>query len=153
MLYRVRVVDVFRLQHVTGIQCEEIEPLKGRLWPCIARLFREGAYSETFKIIGQEMLNPGPGPLVLATHDGVDLTPEEARSGRVELHGIELWKPPVSNIAPHDPETYNEAQETSEFQSRFPVAREISRCPVCERIVKTPLARQCLWCGHDWHSG
>jgi hypothetical protein len=28
-----------------------------------------------------------------------------------------------------------------------------NRCPACDRIVKTPKARQCLWCGHDWHSG
>ncbi len=27
----------------------------------------------------------------------------------------------------------------------------INRCPACSRIVKTPLARQCLWCGCDWH--
>jgi len=27
----------------------------------------------------------------------------------------------------------------------------INRCPRCSRIVKTPLARQCLWCGYDWH--
>jgi hypothetical protein len=26
-----------------------------------------------------------------------------------------------------------------------------NRCPACNRIVKTPQARQCLWCGHDWH--
>jgi predicted RNase H-like HicB family nuclease/predicted RNA-binding Zn-ribbon protein involved in translation (DUF1610 family) len=29
----------------------------------------------------------------------------------------------------------------------------INRCPRCRRIVKTPSARQCLWCGHDWHGG
>ena len=29
----------------------------------------------------------------------------------------------------------------------------INRCPVCDRIVKTPQAHQCLWCGHDWHNG
>ena len=28
---------------------------------------------------------------------------------------------------------------------------EINRCPSCARIVRTPNARQCLWCGHDWH--
>lgn len=28
----------------------------------------------------------------------------------------------------------------------------INRCPVCTCIVRTPLARQCLWCGHDWHA-
>jgi predicted RNase H-like HicB family nuclease len=27
----------------------------------------------------------------------------------------------------------------------------LNRCPRCRRIVKTPKARQCLWCGHDWH--
>lgn len=27
----------------------------------------------------------------------------------------------------------------------------INRCPKCSRIVATPRARQCLWCGHDWH--
>jgi hypothetical protein len=27
----------------------------------------------------------------------------------------------------------------------------VSRCPNCSRIVRTPLAKQCLWCGHDWH--
>lgn len=27
----------------------------------------------------------------------------------------------------------------------------INRCPACHCVVKTPLARQCLWCGHDWH--
>jgi hypothetical protein len=27
----------------------------------------------------------------------------------------------------------------------------IDRCPSCTRILRTPLAQQCLWCGHDWH--
>jgi hypothetical protein len=27
-----------------------------------------------------------------------------------------------------------------------------NRCPSCRRIVRTPKARQCLWCGHDWHT-
>lgn len=27
----------------------------------------------------------------------------------------------------------------------------INRCPECGRIVRTPKAKQCLWCGHDWH--
>jgi hypothetical protein len=27
----------------------------------------------------------------------------------------------------------------------------VNRCPKCNRIVRTRLARQCLWCGHDWH--
>ena len=27
----------------------------------------------------------------------------------------------------------------------------VNRCPVCRCVVQSPLARQCLWCGHDWH--
>ena len=27
----------------------------------------------------------------------------------------------------------------------------MNRCPSCQRIVHTPLAKQCLWCGFDWH--
>jgi hypothetical protein len=29
----------------------------------------------------------------------------------------------------------------------------INRCPACRRVVRTPKAQQCLWCGHDWHGG
>jgi hypothetical protein len=28
----------------------------------------------------------------------------------------------------------------------------IMRCPMCLRIVRTPKARQCMWCHHDWHA-
>ena len=28
---------------------------------------------------------------------------------------------------------------------------EVNRCPSCHRVVRTPSARQCFWCGHDWH--
>jgi hypothetical protein len=27
----------------------------------------------------------------------------------------------------------------------------VNRCPKCNRVVRTPRARQCLWCGNDWH--
>jgi ssDNA-binding Zn-finger/Zn-ribbon topoisomerase 1 len=27
----------------------------------------------------------------------------------------------------------------------------INRCPRCRRIVRTPRAEQCFWCGNDWH--
>ncbi|MEW4452071.1 hypothetical protein AB1L30_05235 [Bremerella sp. JC817] len=27
----------------------------------------------------------------------------------------------------------------------------INRCPACQRIVQTPKAQQCLWCGCNWH--
>lgn len=27
----------------------------------------------------------------------------------------------------------------------------INRCPRCRRLVRTPKAKQCLWCAFDWH--
>ena len=27
----------------------------------------------------------------------------------------------------------------------------LNRCPNCSRIPRTPRARQCCWCHHDWH--
>ena len=27
----------------------------------------------------------------------------------------------------------------------------VNRCPRCRWVVRTPQARQCLWCGFDWH--
>ena len=27
----------------------------------------------------------------------------------------------------------------------------VNRCPECNRIARTPAARQCMWCHHDWH--
>lgn len=27
----------------------------------------------------------------------------------------------------------------------------INRCPACNRVARTPVARQCMWCKHDWH--
>ena len=42
------------------------------------------------------------------------------------------------------------------FAARSRVMRDhpsevvVNRCPDCERVVKTPQARQCLWCGCDW---
>jgi hypothetical protein len=27
----------------------------------------------------------------------------------------------------------------------------INRCPICQRIVRTPKARLCVWCGHTWY--
>jgi RNA polymerase subunit RPABC4/transcription elongation factor Spt4 len=27
----------------------------------------------------------------------------------------------------------------------------VSRCPQCTRILRTPKAKQCRWCHHDWH--
>jgi hypothetical protein len=28
----------------------------------------------------------------------------------------------------------------------------LNRCPRCDRIPRTPMAKQCRWCHHDWHA-
>jgi hypothetical protein len=37
------------------------------------------------------------------------------------------------------------------IQSDPSTAARINRCPRCRRVVRTPTAKQCLWCNHDWH--
>ncbi|NTU83269.1 MAG: hypothetical protein HGA45_28515 [Chloroflexales bacterium] len=32
----------------------------------------------------------------------------------------------------------------------FPDQIRINRCRRCQRIVRTPVARLCTWCGHTW---
>lgn len=27
----------------------------------------------------------------------------------------------------------------------------INNCPKCEKLTRTPFAKQCRFCGHDWH--
>jgi len=39
----------------------------------------------------------------------------------------------------------------SRMLSERPDDLVLNRCPQCDRIVRTPRARQCLWCFHDWH--
>jgi hypothetical protein len=29
----------------------------------------------------------------------------------------------------------------------------IARCPKCDRVLRTPRAKQCQWCLHAWHVG
>jgi hypothetical protein len=29
----------------------------------------------------------------------------------------------------------------------------VKRCPACQRVLRTPLAKQCFWCGESWHEG
>lgn len=53
-------------------------------------------------------------------------------------------------VETHDWQTFR--QEV--FQSilkQYDARVVVLRCPQCQRIVRTPKAQQCLWCGHDWH--
>jgi hypothetical protein len=46
-----------------------------------------------------------------------------------------------------------QARVTQRIRAAF-LSNELrpNRCPSCRRIVRTPKAQQCLWCGHDWHN-
>ena len=35
----------------------------------------------------------------------------------------------------------------------YPRRIDLNRCPRCDRIPKTPRAKQCPWCFYSWHSG
>jgi hypothetical protein len=37
------------------------------------------------------------------------------------------------------------------LQAEHPGKAILNRCSECQRIVFTPEALQCFWCGHDWH--
>jgi hypothetical protein len=42
-------------------------------------------------------------------------------------------------------------REVRRILGEHTATHRINRCPRCHRVVRTPLARQCFWCGHDWH--
>jgi hypothetical protein len=60
-------------------------------------------------------------------------------------------------LTPQEAEHPREAYHKLRTQVARRILREhhlefvVNRCAVCNRIVRTPAARQCLWCGHDWH--
>ncbi|GAA4441913.1 hypothetical protein [Bremerella cremea] len=61
-----------------------------------------------------------------------------------------LNDPEVIAALREGPETFR--RRVSERIVRdFPEQIFINRCPACQRIVRTPKAQQCLWCGKDWH--
>ena len=38
------------------------------------------------------------------------------------------------------------------LETRLAGELSMNRCPRCDRLARTPTARQCRHCGHDWHS-
>ena len=59
-----------------------------------------------------------------------------------------------------DPEILNQLNEgyiqymlnaASRIVEEFPDEVFLNCCPVCGKLARTPYARQCRLCGHDWH--
>jgi hypothetical protein len=44
-----------------------------------------------------------------------------------------------------------QAKVRDRIVQEMPESFFVNRCPACQRIVATPRAKQCLWCGKDWH--
>ena len=51
-----------------------------------------------------------------------------------------------------DGESAFQKRACEQLLTNHPSEIAINRCPRCTRIVRTPEAKQCLWCGHDWHA-
>jgi len=43
------------------------------------------------------------------------------------------------------------SQAAARVLQRNGAAIFVNRCPACGKIVRTPQAKQCRWCRHDWH--
>jgi hypothetical protein len=80
------------------------------------------------------------------------LTDEECRAIQAVLKEAKSELRTTDTKAPYNQrlgEAYRRAGER--------VLREVhdlsflNRCSRCGRIVRTPQARQCMWCHHDWH--
>jgi hypothetical protein len=58
--------------------------------------------------------------------------------------------PEVQAALADGPETFRQ-RVRDRLLSEYAGQVFINRCPNCGRIVRTPQARQCFWCGFDWH--
>jgi len=55
------------------------------------------------------------------------------------------------NVALHDGADVFRRQVRDRLLDSYVEQILINRCPLCQRIVRTPKARLCLWCGHTWN--
>ena len=68
--------------------------------------------------------------------------PEE-RDGHVDDHDVV-----TAFHTPYDDRVANAVSRV--VQTRRDEIDE-NRCSQCNRLPRTPMAKQCLWCGYDWH--
>ena len=80
----------------------------------------------------------------------------EIQTTSIDEHGREVaesqWVPtPTDSIRSLLADGMGTFRKRAAMRISDEQALAISRCPNCDRIVRTPKAQQCLWCGHDWH--
>jgi len=76
---------------------------------------------------------------------------KEAKSARSHLRELLSDDPDVLELAGGGIEKF--VQRTAErIMAAHPHEVYVNRCPRCGEVAKTPKARQCRFCMHDWHS-
>jgi hypothetical protein len=74
----------------------------------------------------------------------------EARSGPRHLHDLLSDEPQVLRLAADGYQAF--VMRTAEGIIREHSDKiELNCCPQCGRVARTPRARQCRFCGNDWH--
>jgi len=122
-------------------------------------------------------LNPMPSPLImteelkkyLVEHCRKWMLPEEIRAlTRIGLteHGEEVTRKSalvndkLEAIYGFNDEKTNQLVELGNDKMEMVIAERllkesgeivINNCPKCGRLARTPSAKQCRYCGHDWH--
>jgi hypothetical protein len=58
--------------------------------------------------------------------------------------------PAIETALANGPDDYRR-QVCKRLMTEYADTIQVKRCPQCARVVRTPRARQCFWCGNDWH--
>src|SRR5262249_33724063 len=62
----------------------------------------------------------------------------------------EVGEPEIEAALAEGLESYRRRIARRLLQERGPELN-LNRCPRCNCVTRTPKARQCFWCSHDWH--
>jgi hypothetical protein len=86
------------------------------------------------------------------THGRTDAAAQiEAAKSRTGLHDLFSEDPQVLELARHGFDAF--VQATAErILAEHPDKLTFNYCCRCGRLARTPKARQCRFCHHDWHS-
>jgi hypothetical protein len=116
------------------VEYEEDRELSRYIWDCFSHLMTDFERRVGLAIIGRQK----------AANAGADATqPLMARWGQTD-------DPEVNAALSDGPETFRR-RVSSRVLAEAAGEVFVNRCPRCNRVVRTPKARQCFWCGFDWH--
>jgi hypothetical protein len=85
-----------------------------------------------------------------ATHGGSDQSAQEEAKSSKTLSGLLSQDPTVLELARNGREAFIE-RAASRILAEHGDKIFLNYCPRCGALAKTPKARQCRFCRHDWH--